>query len=60
MKSMKEQIEELEHANREAYRTLKMQVESKFNGYGHIASYNDICNAGHERDILFRKNNNIK
>ena len=51
MKSMREQIEELKRLNHIAYADLKRKAESKFNGYGHIAGYNEILKAGKSKNI---------
>ena len=46
MKTIREQIRELEISNRLLYADLKRKAESRFNGYGHIATYDEIMQSG--------------
>ena len=58
MKTIKEQIKDLEILNKIAYADLERKATSRFNGYGHIASYEEICNAGqgdsHLMTVVFK------
>ena len=58
MKTIEKQIKELEALNKIAYADLARKATSRFNGYSHIASYEEICNAGqgnsHLMTVVFK------